>query len=77
VAADKAASEVSAQERCTKQSALNAARNAKYLSSQQKANLSFAGNVTRKEKHFNLDRLTAFIGWFLFFFFLSFHFLKF
>jgi len=41
--------EASAQERCTKQFALNADRNAKFLSSRQKADLYTAKNVIRKK----------------------------
>jgi hypothetical protein len=41
-------------EKCTKQPAQNAVKNAKFHSSQQKADLFTAENVIRKRKGFNL-----------------------
>lgn len=55
-AAEEAADSAAAQERCTRQSAQNADRNAKCLSSLQKENLYFAGNATRKEESFSLSQ---------------------
>lgn len=43
------------QEKCTRQHVQNADRNVKCLSSLQKENLYFAGNVTRKEESFSLS----------------------
>ncbi len=40
---------ISVLEKCTKQYALNAAKNAKYLSNQQKADLCTAGNALAKK----------------------------
>jgi hypothetical protein len=45
----EAEAETSAQEKCIKQFALNVRRNAKFLSSLQKANQFIAENVTLRE----------------------------
>jgi len=47
------AEETSAREKCIKQLALNAAVNAKFHSSLEKASLFIAGNVTGKEEGSN------------------------
>jgi hypothetical protein len=43
--------EILVREKCTKQYALSAARNAKFLSSQQKAGLYFAKSAIRKRNN--------------------------
>lgn len=45
--------EILAQEKCIKQYALSADKNAKFLLSQPKANLFIAGNVSERRSSFN------------------------
>jgi hypothetical protein len=47
--------EITGREKCTRQYALNVARNAKFLSRQQRASLSTAENAMRRRRDTNFE----------------------
>ncbi len=59
---------LAAREKCTKQRAANVAMNAKYHSSQPKANQSIAENAIENEDQNDSDSELYHIGCFLFFY---------